>query len=85
MAGFSANQGQISESAKLLKWLNPFRIVGGQWDSNLFEDVLIRLKNSSLLQAFARGLDEFCHSSLHPLVKDWVWLRTNISISQENT
>ena len=77
--------GTDLRGAKLLIWLNAFRSVGGQWDSNLFEDVLIRLKSSSLLQAVARGLDGFCHSSLHQLVKDWIRLRTNISISQENT
>ena len=51
----------------------------------MFEDGLIRLRDSSLLQAFARGLDGLCHASLHPLVKDWIRLRTEKSISQENT
>ena len=78
-AGFSTNQEQISESAKLLIWLNYFSSVEGHWDSDFFGDVLIRLKDSSLLQAFARGLDRFYHASLHPLVKDWIRLRTDKS------
>ena len=84
-AGFSNNQEQISESAKLLIWLNAFRSLDGQWNSDLFEDVLIRLKDSSLLLAFARGLDGVYHASLHPIIKDWIRLRTNESISQETT
>ena len=84
-AGFSTNQEQISESAKLLKWLNAFNSGDGQWNSDLFEDVLIRWRDSSLLQAFARGLDGFYLTSLHPLIKDWTRLRINKSISQENT
>ena len=55
-----------------------------QWDSDSFEDVLIRLSDSSLLQAFARGLDGFYHASLHPLIKDWIRLRTDKSTIQEN-
>ena len=49
----------------------------GQWDSDLFEDALIHLRDSSLLQAFARESDGFHHTSLHPLVKDWIRLRTD--------
>ncbi len=84
-AGFSTNQEQISESAKLLTWLNTFSNVEGQWDSDLFEDVLIRSRDSSLLQAYAQEQDGFYHASLHPLVKDWIRLRTDRSVSQDNT
>ena len=82
-AGFSTNQEKISESAKLLIWLNAFSSTVSQWDSDPFEDVLIRLRDLSLLQTFARGLDGFCHASLHPLMKDWIRLRTNESTSQK--
>ncbi len=41
-SGFITNQEQISESAELLTWLNAFSSVEGQWDSDFFEDVLIR-------------------------------------------
>ena len=84
-AVFSTNQEPMSETAKLLMWLNSFRNVEGQWDSSLFEDALIRLRDSSLLQAFARESDGFYHTSLHPLIKDWIRLRTNRSISRDNT
>ncbi len=84
-AGFSIDQEQILESAKLLKWLNAFSSAEGQWNSDLFGDVLIRLRDSSLLQPFARGLDGFYHASLHPLVKDWIRLRIDRSICQDNT
>ncbi len=51
----------------------------------MFEDALMRLRDSSLLQAFAQRLDGFYHASLHPLVKDWIHLRTDNPTSQENT
>lgn len=51
--GFSANQEPILEIAKLLIWLNTFSSKEGHWDSDSFEDVLIRLGDSSLLQIFA--------------------------------
>ncbi len=84
-AGFNANKEQILESAKLLIWLKAFCNAEGQWDSDLFVDVLTRLRDSSLLQAFVQGSDGFYHASLHPVVKDWIRLRTDKSISQENT
>ena len=84
-AGFRANQEPVSETAKLLVWLKAFTGADGHWESDLFEDVLISLRDSSLLQAFAQEVDKFYHSSLHPLIKDWIRLRTDISISQENT
>ena len=84
-AGFSPNQAQISGSAKLLIWLSDFSSFEGQWNSDLFEDVSIRLRVLSLLQAFAQELDGLCHASLHPLVKDQIRLRTDKSISQGNT
>ena len=66
-AEFCANQEQKLESAKLLIWLYTFSNAAGQWESNLFVEVL---KDSSLLQAFTGELDRFYHSSLHPLNKD---------------
>ena len=66
---FSTNQKKISRTGKLLKWLNAFSNAEGQWDSDLFKDALIRLRDSSLLQAFGRESDGFYHTSLHPLVK----------------
>ncbi len=83
---FNANEEQIMETAKLLIWLKAFiSSETDQWDSDFFGDVLMHLSDSSLLQAFARGLDGFYHASLHPLIKDWIRLRTDKSTSQENT
>ncbi|MCJ1347669.1 hypothetical protein MMC31_005897 [Peltigera leucophlebia] len=84
-AGFSASQEQRLESAKLLTWLKAFSSARGQWDSNSFEIVLLGLRDSSLLTVFTHESDGFIHAYLHPLVKDWIRLRTNKSISQENT
>ena len=84
-AGFNVNQEHIFESATLLTWLKAFLSTDGdQWDSDLFGDVLIRLTDSSLLQTFERGLDGFYHASLHPLIKDWIRLRIDQSMSREN-
>ena len=83
---FNANKEQILKSTKLTLWLKAFvSSETDQWDSDFFGDVLLRLSDSSLLQAFARGLDGFYHASLHPLIKDWIRLRTDKSASQENT
>lgn len=84
-SGFSTIKKQGLETAKLLTWLDAFSNVKGQWDSDVFEGVLIRLRDLSLLQAYAREPDGFYHASLHPLVKDWIQLRTDRSLSQENT
>ena len=85
-ATFNTNEEQIMETAKLFMWLKAFiSSETDQWDSDVFGEVLIRLSESSLLQAFARGLDGFYHASLHPLIKDWIRLRTDKSTCQENT
>ncbi len=47
------------------------------WDSEVFINVLLRLKDLALLQAFAKESDGFHHVSLHPLIKDWIQLRTH--------
>lgn len=48
----------------------------GRWDKHKFESILIDLTQTSLLQTWSRDSDE-CHFSLHPLVKDWILLRTS--------
>ncbi len=85
LAEFNANTKEESESAKQLTWLDGFTNAKGQWDSDSFADVLITLRDLSLLQGFAQGPDGFYHSSLHPLIKDWIRLRTNKSVGQEYT
>ncbi|KAI9684109.1 MAG: hypothetical protein M1829_003379 [Trizodia sp. TS-e1964] len=53
------------------------------WDGDLFLDILSELRDLSLLQNFAPEADGFQHFSLHPLVKDWIRLRTDKKICQE--
>lgn len=50
-----------------------------------FEDTLICLKDSSLLQAFVRELEGIYHFSSDRFIKDRIRLRTNKLVSQENT
>lgn len=48
-----------------------------QWDSDSFVRILDDLTQTSLVQAWTRGEDGFCHFSLHPLVRDWIRIRTS--------
>lgn len=48
-----------------------------QWDSDSFVRILDDLTQTSLVQAWTRGEDGFCHFSLHSLVRDWIRLRTS--------
>ena len=82
---FAEYKADNSEIAKLLTWLNAFTNAGGEWDSELFATALINLRDLSLLQGFTKSPDGFYHSSLHPLIKDWIQLRTSKPIGQENT
>ncbi len=74
------------ETTKLLEWLiKGLTNEQCEWESDLFRDVLITLKDLSLLQAYAHEPDGFYHLSLHPLIKDWIQLRIDKSAYQENT
>lgn len=84
-AEFRTNQERISETAKLPVWLKAFTSADGQWERDLFEDTLMCLKDSSLLQAFVRELEGIYHFSSDRFIKDRIRLRTNKSVSQENT
>ena len=77
LAEFGAYEEEASESTKLLTWINGFINASGQWDTDSFAEVLITLRDLSLLQGFAQEPDGFYHSSLHPLIKDWIRLRTS--------
>ena len=55
----------------------------GNWDSDSFCDVLATLFQLSLIQTFDKRTDGFYHLSLHPLVRDWIRLRTRKSFCQE--
>ena len=58
-------------------WLELFSGSDGQWSSWFFEDVLVQLRSLSLITSISRKGDGFLHVSLHPLVKDWIYLRQN--------
>jgi tetratricopeptide (TPR) repeat protein len=47
-----------------------------QWDSDKFVDIIKDLAEMSLVQSWFRGEDDLCHFSIHPLVRDWIQLRT---------
>jgi tetratricopeptide (TPR) repeat protein len=55
----------------------------GNWDSDFFCDILVTLVQLSLVQTFEKRADGFYHLSLHPLVRDWIRLRTKKSACQE--
>ena len=84
-AEFNVIENQAPESTKLLLWLNAFtKGISCQWDSDSFAEILITLRDLSLLQGFSQEPDGFYHSSLHPLIRDWIRLRTSKLIGQEN-
>jgi tetratricopeptide (TPR) repeat protein len=64
--------------------LSSFLTSERRWNSDLFVEVLIDLTQMSLVQAWSRDdADGFCHLSLHPLIKDWIRLRTDKKASRE--
>ena len=84
-AEFESYEEAKSTSAKLLTWLNAFTDdTSGEWSSGSFADVLITLRDLSLLQGFAQEPNGYYHLSLHPLIKDWIQLRTSKLVGQEN-
>ncbi len=81
----SGDEGSSTENVEVLDWLKDFTDDQCQWNSDIFKDVLINLKDFSLLQSFSHGSDGFYHSTLHPLVKDWIQIRIEKSVYQDNT
>ena len=59
-----AGKESHTEFEKPSEWLERFMDNNHQWDSELFRDVLVRLKDLSLLQAFAQEVDGLYHLSL---------------------
>ncbi|TVY82636.1 hypothetical protein LSUE1_G002836 [Lachnellula suecica] len=45
-----------------------------QWNSEIYQDILVDLASMSLLQSWSLGEDGFAHCNLHPLVQDWIRL-----------
>jgi hypothetical protein len=74
----------VSESEVLKDSLiGSFADTRGDWDHQAFVGVLNNLAQISLVQAWSRAQPGECHLSLHPLIKDWIRLRTNIASFQD--
>ena len=73
-----------AEITTLFERFKGFINTNRQWDPDCFKDVLIRLTDLSLVQAFSQEPDGFHHLSLHPLIRDWIQLRTEGINYQEN-
>jgi tetratricopeptide (TPR) repeat protein len=64
-----------SDEPDIQKCLSVF-LRGGKWDQPKFIDLLNDLSQLSLIHNWSRDSDNTCHLSLHPLVRDWIRLRT---------
>jgi tetratricopeptide (TPR) repeat protein len=52
------------------------------WDSDAFVEILSALCQMSLVQSWSRDKSGLCHLILHPLVRDWIRLRTDLEASK---
>ena len=57
----------------------------GRWSQDRFIGFLNEITQISLVQSWSWDESSVCHLSLHPLVKDWIRLRTNITAFQDYT
>lgn len=55
------------------------------WNIESFETILVDLAQMTLIQPWFRDKEENCHVSLHPLIRDWIRLRTDYKSFQECT
>jgi len=54
-----------------------------KWDSDLYCDVLATMSQLSLVEGFSKAPDGAYKATLHPLVRDWIRLRTdNVSCAE---
>ena len=67
---------RADKTMALLAWMKCFTSPENVWQGDVFEDALILLRDSSLLQSFSRSENGECHASMHPLIKDWIRLRS---------
>ncbi|KAH7417571.1 hypothetical protein BKA64DRAFT_702338 [Cadophora sp. MPI-SDFR-AT-0126] len=71
--------GDKYPDGQIMSGLNPDGVVldgERQWDADNFVDILHDLLEMSLVQSWSRAEDEYCRLSLHPLIKDWIRLRS---------
>ncbi len=71
-----------NEKAELEGW-NPHRVTlrgAREWNNETFLEIVDELSQMSLVQSWSRGPENLCHLTLHPLVRDWIRLRTKPNI-----
>ncbi|KAF7941945.1 uncharacterized protein EAE97_006782 [Botrytis byssoidea] len=55
-----------------------------KWDEQKFVDILNELSRLSLIQRWYRDEKNHCHLSLHPLVQDWIRVRTSSELCYDS-
>lgn len=83
---FCREYNQISAvTQELISWTNYFRR-GGDWDTHAYQDTVVNLAKLSLVQTWTRSeIDKLVHVTMHPLIKDWIRLRTSSDDFELNT
>ncbi|KAI9776252.1 MAG: hypothetical protein M1839_000486 [Geoglossum umbratile] len=76
-------RSHLASTNKPPKWIKNF-VSRGLWDQYKYQDIIVELLNLSLLQNVDIG-NERSHFSLHPLVTDWLKLRTDQKSRQKYT
>ena len=76
-AAFASDRKLYEDSTGLS---SSFKLVrkDGEWDSDKFRNILANLAQSALLQTWTPSRDtsdNWCHFTLHPLIRDWILLR----------
>jgi hypothetical protein len=56
-----------------------------KWDSDLYIDALATIAQLSLVEGFSKASDGTYKVSLHPLIRDWIRLRTDKTACAEYT
>ncbi|PQE21480.1 Tetratricopeptide-like helical protein [Rutstroemia sp. NJR-2017a BBW] len=74
----------FSDEPETLKCLSIF-LHDGKWEKRKFIDLLNDLSQLSLIHTWSRDSDDTCHLSLHPLVQDWIRLRTSPDLCYDYT
>jgi tetratricopeptide (TPR) repeat protein len=66
------------------EWVCSFLDHNGEWDHYAFEDVLLDLRDLSLILDCSEDDDDIYTVSLHPLVRDWIKLRLQAEEQQKS-
>lgn len=60
-------------------------LADGTWSPDSFEDAIIELHDLALIEGYYKDRNSSLHFSIHPLVKDWIRLRVDGDISQQQS